>query len=223
MSTMIDNNAVSYRPATQLRNRTDAGHRLASLVTKLSPARPVVLALPRGGVPVAVPVAQALNGPLDVLVVRKLGLPTNPEYAFGAMGEDGKPLVDDRIVAAADLRADEVADVITREQRELTRRIGAYRQRRPAQDLTDTTAVIVDDGAATGSTALAAIAVARSLGAATVIAAMGVAPPDVLDLLGRHADYAVAAMTPEPFMSVGQWYGDFSQVSDDQVLAAFAD
>lgn len=220
---MIDNDAVLSHAVGQLVDRADAGRRLTTLVTGLAPARPVVLALPRGGVPVAVPVAQALNAPLDVLVVRKLGLPTNPEMAFGAMGEDGKALVDERIVAAADLREDEVADVISRERDELNRRIGAYRQRRPAQDLNGAAAIIVDDGAATGSTSLAAIAVARSLGAASVVVAVGAAPPDVLDLLSRHADHAVAAMTPEPFISVGQWYRDFRPVNDDYVLAALAD
>lgn len=216
---MIDNDAVSPHTVRPLVDRTDAGHLLVPLVLALSPSKPVVLALPRGGVPIAAPVANALAAPLDLLVVRKLGLPTNPEYAFGAMGEDGKPLLDDGIVAAADLREEEIAEVISREHRELKRRISAYRQERPALDLQDKSAVIVDDGAATGSTALAAIEVARSLGAAHVIVAVGAAPPDILELLGRHADHAVAAMTPEPFISVGQWYRDFTPVTDDEVLA----
>lgn len=217
---MTNNDAVSPPAARLLADRTDAGHRLASLVTGLALQRPIVLALPRGGVPVAAPVAHVLTAPLDLLVVRKLGLPTNPEYAFGAMGEDGEPLIDARVVAAADLLEDEVAEVIRREYAELTHRIRAYRQGRPPLDLTDASAVIVDDGAATGSTALAAIAVARSLGAASVTIAVGAAPPDVLDLLDRHADNAVAAMTPEPFISVGQWYRDFAHVTDDEVLSA---
>lgn len=219
---MIDNDAVSPPAVRPLADRADAGHQLAALVAALAPRRPIVLALPRGGVPVAAAVAHGIGAPLDLLVVRKLGLPTNPEYAFGAMGEDGEPLIDDRIVAAADLREDEVAEVISREYDELTRRISAYRQGRPALDLTGASAIIVDDGAATGSTALAAIAVARSLGAANVTVAVGAAPPDVLDLLDRNADRAVAAMTPEPFISVGQWYLDFTQVSDDEVIAALA-
>ena len=222
---MIDNDAVSHhaaRPLTTkpLADRTAAGHVLAPLVSALSPSQPVVLALPRGGVPVAAPVAHALGAPLDLLVVRKLGLPTNPEYAFGALGEHGEPLVDDRIVAAADLLEHEVEAVIARERRELTRSISAYRQSRPALDLRGKSAIVVDDGAATGSTALAAIHVARSLGAASVILAVGTAPPDVLELLGRHADDALAAMTPEPFISVGQWYRDFAPVSENEVVAA---
>ena len=217
---MIDNDAVSPQAVSPLADRTDAGYRLASLVTGLALPHPIVLALPRGGVPVAAPVAHALKAPLDLLVVRKLGLPTNPEYAFGAMGEDGEPLIDDRVVAAADLLEEEVAEVIRREHDELTRRISAYRQGRPPLDLTGSSAIIVDDGAATGSTAIAAIAVARSLGATSVTVAVGAAPPDVLDLLNRHADHAVAAMTPEPFISVGQWYRDFAQVTDDEVLAS---
>lgn len=211
-----DDSPHSPRPLT---DRTVAGHLLAPLVSALSPSNPVVLALPRGGVPIAAPVAHFLQAPLDLLVVRKLGLPTNPEYAFGAMGEDGKPLIDDSIVAAADLREEEVAEVISREHRELKRRISAYRNDRPALDLMGASAIIVDDGAATGSTALAAIAVARSLGAASVTVAVGAAPPDVLELLDRHADHALAAITPEPFISVGQWYRDFTPVSDDEVIA----
>lgn len=222
---MIDDDAVSHRTekpvtSTPLADRTAAGHALAPLVSTLSPTQPVVLALPRGGVPVAAPVAHALGAPLDLLVVRKLGLPTNPEYAFGALGEHGEPLIDDRIVAAADLLEHEVDAVIARERRELTRRISAYRQSRPALDLRGKSAIVVDDGAATGSTALAAIHVAQSLGAASVILAVGAAPSDVLELLGRHADHAVAAMTPEPFISVGQWYRDFAPVGEDEVVAA---
>ena len=217
---MIDNTAVSDQSTGRLIDRADAGRKLVPLVADLAPERPMVLGLPRGGVPVAAPVAHALNAPLDVLVVRKLGLPTNPEYAFGALGEHGEPLIDERIVAAADLRADEVAGVVASEHDEVMRCIATYRLSHPALDLTRASAIVVDDGAATGSTALAAIAVARSLGAAQVIVAVGVAPPDVLDLLARHADHAIAAMTPEPFISVGQWYRDFTQVSDNQVLAA---
>ncbi|MFN3866020.1 MAG: phosphoribosyltransferase [Demequina sp.] len=216
---MSDPVATASRAPSLLDDRAEAGDRLAPVLSAWAPERPAVLALPRGGVPVGAPIARALGCSLDVLVVRKLGLPTNPEYAFGAIGEDGEALVDERIVAAADLREREVARVVAAERSELERRISLYRGGRPPLSLEGRTAIIVDDGAATGSTARASIAVARALGAASVIVAVGTAPPDVLAMLGRDADRALAAMTPEPFTSVGQWYRDFSPTSDDEVLA----
>ncbi|MFW7415328.1 phosphoribosyltransferase [Demequina sp. SO4-18] len=220
---MSDPVVTARREHTVLADRTAAGERLAPVLAALAPARPAVLTLPRGGVPVAAPIARALGCSLDVLVVRKLGLPSNPEYAFGAIGEGGEPLIDERIVAAADLLDSEVAAVVAAERRELTRRVALYRGDGPALSLYGRTAIVVDDGAATGSTAQASVAVARALGAADVIVAVGTAPPDVLAMLGRHADRAVAAMTPEPFLSVGQWYRDFAQVDDDEVLAILRD
>ncbi|WP_239066645.1 phosphoribosyltransferase [Demequina activiva] len=217
---MTDAGATIDRDQAPLRDRADAGTRLAPVVAALAPADPIVLALPRGGVPVAAPVARALGCPLDVLVVRKLGLPTNPEYAFGAIGEGGEPWIDDRIVAAADLLREEVDAVVEKERAALASKIALYREGQPALSLDGATAIVVDDGAATGSTALAAIAVARSMGAAHVIVAVGAAPPDVLAMLSRHADRGLAAITPEPFLSVGQWYEDFTQTADDEVLAA---
>ena len=216
---MSDAACVSRRAAAPLAHRREAGERLAPLIAAFAPPSPVVVALPRGGVPVAAPVARALGCPLDVLVVRKLGLPANPEYAFGAIGEGGDPLIDDRTVAAADLLPHEVERVIENERDALARRIALYREGRPPLSLVGATAIVVDDGAATGSTALAAVAVARALGAAQVMVAVGAAPPDVIALLGRHADRALAALTPEPFVSVGQWYRDFGQIADDEVLS----
>lgn len=215
---MIDDDATNS--PLPLADRTAAGQVLAPLVAAQSPAHPVVLALPRGGVPVALPVAQLLGAPLDLLIVRKLGLPTNPEYAFGALGERSEPLIDHRTVAAADLLDHEVDMVIARERRELHRQVSAYRGFEPPLDLRGASAILVDDGAATGSTALAAIHVARSMGASQVIVAVGAAPPDVLELLGRHADRALAAITPEPFIAVGQWYRNFAAVADSDVIAA---
>ncbi|MFW2514463.1 phosphoribosyltransferase [Demequina sp. SO4-13] len=220
---MTDPAVTARRPTTVLADRAAAGERLAPVLSALAPARPAVLALPRGGVPVAAPIARALGASLDVLVVRKLGLPSNPDYAFGAIGEGGDPLVDERIVAAADLLESEVAAVVAAERRELARRVALYRGDGPALSLYGRTAIVVDDGAATGSTAQAAIAVARALGAADVIVAVGTAPPDVLAMLGRHADRAVAAMTPEPFLSVGQWYRDFTPIDDGDVLTILRD
>ena len=217
---MTDAVATARRDLAVLRDRADAGARLAPIVAAFAPADPIVLALPRGGAPVAAPVARTLGCPLDVLVVRKLGLPTNPEYAFGAIGEGGEPLVDEHSVAAADLLPEEVDAVVEAERAALAQKVAMYRSGQPALSLEGATAIIVDDGAATGSTALAAIAVARAMGAAEVIVAVGAAPPDVLAMLGRHADRGLAAITPEPFLSVGQWYEDFTQTSDAEVLAA---
>lgn len=215
---MTDAVATAQRESAVLRDRAEAGARLAPVIAAFAPEDPIVLALPRGGVPVAAPIARALGSPLDVLVVRKLGLPTNPEYAFGAIGEGGAPLIDDHVVAAADLLPHEVEEVVTAEREALARKVALYRSGQPALSLEGASAIIVDDGAATGSTALAAIAIARALGAAHVMVAVGAAPPDVLAMLGRHADRALAAITPEPFLSVGQWYADFTQIADDAVL-----
>ncbi|WP_234983244.1 phosphoribosyltransferase [Demequina sp. NBRC 110053] len=212
-----EGSAASGRPPRRLADRTHAGELLAARLSDPDLPRPVVLALPRGGVPVAEPVARALSAELDVLVVRKLGVPANPEYAFGAIGERGVSVVDPRIVSAAGLSHDEVEAVERAERSELDRRRTVYRPGRPELDLRGRTAVVVDDGSATGATARAAIAVARGLGAARIVVAVGACPPDILALLGREADGSVAALTPEPFAAVGQWYQDFAQTSDDEV------
>ena len=212
---------VATRPdvAVPFADRAHAGEMLAPIVAALDPVNPLVLALPRGGVPVAAPVARALGCELDVLVVRKLGVPSNPEYGFGALGEGAEPLINERVVAAAGLLESEVAQVIQAETVELARRVALYRAGRPALDLTGKDAIIVDDGSATGATARAAVAVARAVGAASVTVAVGACPPDVLELVSRSADRAVAALKPEPFLSVGQWYRNFAQTTDDEVLA----
>ncbi|WP_297082000.1 phosphoribosyltransferase [uncultured Demequina sp.] len=216
---MSETIATQPRAAVPFADRAHAGEMLAPIVAALEPVNPLVLALPRGGVPVAAPVARALGCDLDVLVVRKLGVPSNPEYGFGALGEGAAPLINERVVAAAGLLESEVAQVIQAETVELARRVALYRAGRPALDLTGRHAVIVDDGSATGATARAAVAVARAVGAAAVTVAVGACPPDVLELLSRSADRAVAALRPEPFLSVGQWYRDFAQTTDEEVLA----
>jgi putative phosphoribosyl transferase len=179
----------------------------------------VVLALPRGGVPVAFEVAQALPAPLDVLLVRKIGVPSQPELAMGAIGEDGVRVVNDRIVHAVRVSDAEFARVEAAERRELERRATRYRGDRPRIDLADHTAVIVDDGVATGSTARAACLVARQHGATSVVFATPVAPPSAIRELRRDADEVVALETPEVFYAIGQFYDDFGQTSDDEVVA----
>ncbi|WP_234988021.1 phosphoribosyltransferase [Demequina sp. NBRC 110056] len=213
----VPDTAAHRAALPRLRDRRHAGELLAARLGAMDLGSPLVLALPRGGVPVAASVARALEADLDVLVVRKLGVPANPEYAFGAIGERGVAVVDPRIVAAAGLTQDEVDAVEHTERAELDRRSRAYRPGRDELDLTGRTAVIVDDGSATGATARAAVAVARRLGAERIVAAVGACPPDILALIGREADVAVAALTAEPFAAVGQWYDDFAQTSDDEV------
>ncbi len=179
-----------------------------------------MLGLPRGGVPVARVVAEALGAPLDVLVVRKLGAPGHPEYAVGAIGPGGIRVVDPRAVAAVGAREQAIARVERREAAELVRREERYRAERPPLDLTGRTAILVDDGVATGATAGVACRVARALGAARVILAVPVAPADWVSRLADVADAYVAVETPRDFWAVGQHYRDFRQTTDDEVLRA---
>lgn len=203
---------------TRLRDRRDAGRRLAERLAPLREERPVLLALPRGGVPVAHEVARALGAPLDVLVVRKLGAPRQPELGVGAIGEGGVRVVSDEILAATGTTPEQLAEVEARERAELVRRAREYRGARPMLPIEGRTVVIVDDGIATGGTARAAIAVARAHGAARVVVATPVAPPDTVALLAQEADDVVALATPAGFSAIGQWYDDFSQTTDHEVV-----
>lgn len=199
------------------RDRTEAGRRLAGHLRHLREHRVVVLGLPRGGVPVAYEVAHALGAPLDVIVVRKLGVPYQPELAMGAIGEDGVRIVDQDIVAMAGVSQDELALVEERERAELARRASLFRGNRRRVSLHGRTAVLVDDGIATGSTIKAAAQVARAHGAARVIVATPVAPREVRHRLTDYADDVVVVETPEPFHAIGQFYVDFRQTPDSEV------
>lgn len=199
-------------------DRIDAGRRLAERLGHLRDADPVVLGLPRGGVPVADQVAEALDAPLDVIVVRKLGVPFQPELGMGAIGEDGVRIVNPEVLRAARVTDDEIAAVERRERAELERRARRFRGDRPRVPLEGRTAIVVDDGIATGSTARAACQVARAHGAARVVLAVPVAPPGWTDRLGADADELVCLETPEQFWAIGQWYGDFTQTSDGEVV-----
>jgi putative phosphoribosyl transferase len=198
-------------------DRADAGRQLAERLGHLRGQDVVVLGLPRGGVPVAYQVAAALGAPLDVIVVRKLGLPFQPELAMGAIGEDGVRVLDRGILQSAGITADELRDVESREQWHLRTRVAQLRRGRSRIGLEGRVAVIVDDGLATGSTARAACLVARRLGAARVVLAVPVAPADTLSAL-READDVVCVSMPERFVAVGLHYRDFAPTTDEEVI-----
>ncbi len=200
-------------------DRTEAGRRLADRLSHLR-AHPdvVVVGLPRGGVPVAAEVAESLGAPLDVIVVRKLGVPFQPELALGAIGEDDVRVVNDDLVRMAGVTDDEIAEVEARERIELDRRAEHFRRGRTRIRLTGRVVVVVDDGVATGSTARAACQVAKAEGAARVVLAVPVAPTDWTDRLADVADELIAVDTPACFMAVGQHYRTFDQTTDDEVI-----
>jgi putative phosphoribosyl transferase len=204
------------------RDRREAGRRLAERLSGLRASSPLVLGLPRGGVPVAYEVANALGAPLDVLVVRKLGVPFQPELGMGAVGEDGVRVLNPDVLRQAGVTQTQLAAVETRERAEVEERAVRLRRGRPAIPLQGRTVVIVDDGLATGGTARAAVEVARARGADRVILAVPVAPPDTVAALRRDADDVVAVETPEPFFAIGGWYADFSPTSDDEVVELLA-
>jgi predicted phosphoribosyltransferase len=187
-------------------------------VAKVELDMPVVLGLPRGGVPVAAKVADAIHAPLDVIVVRKLGVPDQPELAMGAIGENGVIIVNDDVRRATRVDDDEFAEVERNERAVLDRSLSSIRAVRPQQSLSGCSAIVVDDGIATGATIRAAIEVARANGARKVIVATPVAPSDVVEALRASADNVVCLAQPASFGSVGRWYDRFEAVSQDEVL-----
>ena len=200
-------------------DRRDAGCRLAARLEALRGSDVVVLGLPRGGVPVAFEVAQALRAPLDILVVGKLGVPSQPELAFGAIGEGGIRVLNDSVVRQAHLSDGEMAAIEEARRAELTRRSERFRRGRERIPLEGRTAVIVDDGVATGATARAACRVARALGARRVVLAVPIGAPDVPAQFAGDADEVICLVMPQDFYAVGQGYRDFGQTSDDEVVA----
>jgi predicted phosphoribosyltransferase len=199
------------------KNREDAGRRLASRLAPWHDEDVVVLGLPRGGVPVAYEVALALDAPLDVIIVRKLGVPVQPELGMGALGEDGVRVLNEEIIDLAHIGADDLEAVERRERAEVERRSRQFRGDRTRVPLDDRVVVVIDDGIATGSTARAACEVARIHGARKVVLATPVAPPAAVHELRNAADEVVVLETPEHFFAIGQWYADFTQTTDREV------
>ncbi|MFN2591123.1 MAG: phosphoribosyltransferase [Actinomycetota bacterium] len=198
-------------------DRREAGGRLADALSDLADDDVVVLAIPRGGVVVAAAVAERLHAPLDVVIPRKIGAPGNPELGLGAVAE-GVEVLDERLVRTLAVDEEYLRREIAAQQDEIRRRSETYRRGRPRVDVAGKTAVVVDDGIATGGTATAAVRWARHHGADKVILAVPVAPSDAVERLRGEASDVRALATPEPFYAVGQWYREFPQISDAEVI-----
>ncbi len=199
-------------------DRVEAGRRLASALTYLAGKDAIVLAIPRGGVVVGYEIAKALDLPLDVIIPRKIGAPDNPELAIGAMTEDGTIILDKNLVAYLGVPESYIKEESERQKQEIERRLKMYRQDEPYPNLKGRDVIIVDDGIATGSTMKAALASVKSRGAKTVTVAVPVGPPSTIKELKRLADRVVCRYTPEYFQAIGQFYRDFDQTSDEEVI-----
>ena len=214
-------------PALPFRHRDEAGHalaeRLAPLAGSWDRTKAMVLALPRGGVPVARPIAQALGLPLDVLIVRKLGVPGQPEFAMGAIASGGLRVLNEDVVRELDISAATVDSVARAETLELARREQLYRGQRPPLAIGGRTVIVVDDGLATGATMRAAVQALRTQAPARIVVAVPVAAADTAARLRSEADEVVTVATPEPFVAVGRWYRDFEQVEDAEVRRVLAE
>jgi putative phosphoribosyl transferase len=204
----------------RFKNRRDAGRQLAALLRQKAPnlREPLVLALPRGGVAVGYELAKALGCPLDLVLVRKLGAPHNPECAFGAIASGGLRVLKPEIVALLGLSEAEINQVVEREQHELHRREALYRRGRPPVEIAKRNIVIVDDGLATGATMQAALELLRRKQPASLTVAVPIAPQSTCVELRAYADLVLCLETPDPFYGVGQGYEDFRQCSDAEVL-----
>ena len=200
-------------------DREDAGKRLADRLEYLRGQPTVVLGLPRGGVPVAAQVASRLGAPLDVIIVRKVGVPFQPELAMGAVGEEGAAVTSRDVITMAGVTDEELAALQARERAEVTARAARYRAVRPRVDLDGKVAVVVDDGIATGATARAACQIARAHGAERVVVAVPVAPPGWQERIGSGADEFACVLEPPSFFAIGQFYEDFAQTNEEEVIS----
>jgi putative phosphoribosyl transferase len=199
-------------------DRTEAGRQLAARFRRRTDLGDVVvLALPRGGLPVAFEIAKALNAPLDVFLVRKLGVPGQEELAMGAVASGGVRVMNDDVLGYLNISDGVIEAVVAQELRELERRERAYRGGRPAANVAGRTVIVVDDGLATGATMRAGVKALRGLGASRVIVAVPVAPREAYEEFQQEMDEIVCLSTPSPFWAIGQWYEDFSQLTDEEV------
>jgi putative phosphoribosyl transferase len=203
-------------------DRRDAGRRLAARLMPLAGEHPVIVALPRGGVPVGFEVARALDAPLEVLAVRKLGAPGNPELAVGAVAEDGTGVLDRRSIARLGISPEVLEATLDEESRELSRRVARYRAGRAPVALEDRLVIVVDDGLATGLTNLASVRALRKRKVRRIVVAVPVGTSDSIAMLGEEADDVICVQVPDVLLSVGSWYRDFAPVSDEQVLELLA-
>jgi len=203
-------------------DRRDAGRRLAAELGPLAQQRPVIVALPRGGVPVGFEIARSLHAPLEILAVRKLGAPGNPELGVGAVAEDGTGVLDPRSAGTHGMTQAALDATLERESRELRRRVERYRGGRPPMVVRGRVVIVVDDGLATGLTGLAAVGALRERGARLIVVAVPVASGEAVSMLAEAADRIVCLEVPSPLFGVGRWYRDFTPVSDEQVLALLA-
>lgn len=211
------------RPAARFQNRTEAGRSLAPLLAARGFVDPVIYALPRGGVPVALPIAQALRAPLDLILVRKLGVPWQPELGFGAVAEGlDQPVINHEVVAHAGLTEADMGPVLAQEKAELARRSALYLKGRARLDPKGLIVILVDDGLATGFTARAALQALRQRGAARLVLAVPVAAPESIAALMDAADEIIAVETEEFHGGIGASYADFHQISDTEMLEMLA-
>jgi len=199
-------------------DRVDAGKRLASALKGFSGKKGLVLAIPRGGVPVGFEIANALNLPLDVIIPRKIGAPDNPELAIGAVAEDGTAILDENLVTYLGVSREYIKEETERQKHEIERRLKLYRQDTSYPNLKGLDVIVVDDGIATGSTMKAALASVKNRGAASVTVAVPVGPPSTIEELNEMADRVVCLYTPEYFQAIGEFFTDFSQTPDEEVI-----
>lgn len=205
-------------------DRDQAGRRLGEALSRQPIEGPViVLALPRGGVPVAARVAEELRAPLDILVVRKLGVPRHEELAMGAIASGGGYVLNHDVIRQLGITTEQIEHVVALEQEELRRREAEYRGRKPFPDVAGHTVILVDDGAATGASMRVAVEALRQLGPRAIIAAVPVASREAAEMLDNVADRCTCIIEPDPFYGVGVWYGDFSEVSDGEVRLLLGD
>ncbi len=200
------------------KDRRDGGKKLAERLGKYKGDDPLILALPRGGIETGYEVARELDAELDVIVVRKLGAPSNPEFGFGAIGAGDTRVINEQTVKRLGLSEDEIERVAEKERKELNRRLEKYRGNRELPGIEGRTVIIVDDGMATGGTAMAAVQTTRAQNPEKLILAVPVSPPDSADKLRDEVDDLICLETPSAFMAVGQWYSRFGQTSDDRVI-----